>query len=73
MSNLSLLKKRLLYRSQHRGTRELDLLLSNYALHALPSMTYEEAEAFEALLALPENELYEWACNHLLSYTPPHS
>jgi len=73
MSDLDLLKKRLLYRSEHRGTRELDLLLGHYARHALPSMTYEDAQAFEALLALPENELYEWACNHIAAYLPSHS
>ena len=66
MESLETLKKRLLYQSQHRGTKELDLLLGKFAEKALPSMTQEEAKKFDSLLALPECELYEWLCNKLI-------
>jgi antitoxin CptB len=66
MESLEKLKKRLLYQSQHRGTKELDLLLGKFAEKNLPSMTQEEAEKFDSLLALPECELYEWLCNKLI-------
>lgn len=63
MEPLEKLKKRLLYQSQHRGTKELDLLLGKFAEKTLPSMTLEEAKKFDEILALPECELYEWLCN----------
>ena len=30
MKNIDNLKKKILYRSQHRGTKEMDILLSNF-------------------------------------------
>lgn len=56
------LRKRLLYQSQHRGMREIDLLLGTFAERALPSMSLEELQAFEERLALSDQDLYEWLC-----------
>ena len=66
MESLEKLKKRLLYQSQHRGTREMDLLLGKFAEKTLPSMTQEEAKKFDTFLSLPDCELYEWLCNKLM-------
>jgi len=50
--------KRLRYRSWHRGTKELDLLLGPYADQALPGGSPDELETFELFLELPEPLLY---------------
>lgn len=53
-------RKRLIYRSQHRGTKELDLLIGTFALHNVPAMSSRQLDLFEALLEIPEPRLYAW-------------
>ncbi|MBX9620876.1 MAG: succinate dehydrogenase assembly factor 2 [Alphaproteobacteria bacterium] len=57
MENLSIYRKRLLYQSQHRGMREMDLLLGEFGKNAL-SMDRTDLEAFEFLLSFPDQTLY---------------
>jgi antitoxin CptB len=51
-------RKRIRYRAERRGFKEADLLIGGFAQARLPSMTDAELEAFEALLDLPDHELY---------------
>ncbi|HKY94808.1 MAG TPA: succinate dehydrogenase assembly factor 2 [Kiloniellales bacterium] len=46
--------KRLRYRSWHRGTQELDLLLGPFADRHLATLTARELDDYEALLEAPE-------------------
>jgi len=60
MTALDKLRKRLLYQSQHRGMREMDLVLGGYAEKNVNSLTHQELEQFEALLDFPDQHLYGW-------------
>jgi antitoxin CptB len=53
-------KKRLNYRSWHRGTKELDLLIGSFADRHLAAMDETQLERYEALLEVPEPQLYDW-------------
>ncbi|MBV9859936.1 MAG: succinate dehydrogenase assembly factor 2 [Alphaproteobacteria bacterium] len=53
-------RKRLLYRSWHRGTREADLLLGSFAEQHLARLDEPDLERFEALLECPDADLYDW-------------
>lgn len=57
METLETFRKRLLYQSQHRGMREMDLLLGEFGKKAL-SMSRAELDAFEFLLSFPDQTLY---------------
>jgi antitoxin CptB len=57
---LELRRKRLLYRAQHRGFKEADLLIGGFAAIHIGSMTENEIIEFEALLQLPDPDLYAW-------------
>jgi antitoxin CptB len=57
---IELRRKRLLWRSSHRGIREMDLLMGGFALSRLPTMTENELNAFEALIELPDQDLLAW-------------
>jgi antitoxin CptB len=57
---IELRRKRLLWRSSHRGIREMDLLMGGFAQSRLPTMTEKELNAFEALIELPDQELLSW-------------
>ncbi|MCY3994728.1 MAG: succinate dehydrogenase assembly factor 2 [Rhodobacter sp.] len=47
-------------RSIRRGTREMDLILGNYARCRLASMDGVALDVYEALLRESDQELYAW-------------
>ena len=53
-------RKRLRFRSWHRGTRELDLMLGRFADRHMDSLTAEQLDRFEALIAQPDPNIYRW-------------
>lgn len=53
-------RKRLRFRSWHRGTRELDLLLGRFADAHLGRMSPDQLDLYEALLGKPDPEIYRW-------------
>jgi len=52
-------RRKLLFRSWHRGSRELDLIIGPFADAWIDRMSEAELGAFEELLQIPEPELYE--------------
>ena len=53
-------RKRLRFRSWHRGTREVDLLLGPFADRHLPELTPRQLDRYEALLGENDANLYDW-------------
>jgi antitoxin CptB len=53
-------RKRLLFRSWHRGTREADLILGSFADEHLAGFDAAQLDRYEALLALPDADLFDW-------------
>lgn len=53
-------RKRLMFRSWHRGTREMDLLMGTFADRNVPGFAEAELTAYEALLETPDPDLYNW-------------
>ena len=54
-------RERLRYRSHHRGTKEMDVLLGRFAERQLDDFGVTELADYEALLAEPDQDLYDWA------------
>lgn len=52
--------KRLKIRAWRRGTKEMDLVLGNYADHNLGKMSETELQAFEALMEENDQDLMSW-------------
>ena len=61
-------RKRLRFRSWHRGTKEMDLLMGSFADAHLDSFGREQLDRFEALLDVPEPVVYDWILGRS---TPP--
>jgi antitoxin CptB len=53
-------RRRLLYRSWHRGMREMDLIMGRFADTAIADMSPAELDEFERLSDVPDDELYAW-------------
>ena len=52
--------KRLLFRSWHRGTRELDLLLGSFAERHLTSFSARQLDTCENILEHSDPDIYRW-------------
>jgi antitoxin CptB len=53
-------RRRLLFRSWHRGIREMDLILGRFADAAIAALSDAELEDYERLMERPDPELYAW-------------
>ncbi|MGF1630952.1 MAG: succinate dehydrogenase assembly factor 2 [Kiloniellaceae bacterium] len=53
-------RKRLRFRSWHRGTKEMDLLMGSFADAHLGDFAGAQLDRFEALLDVPEPVVYDW-------------
>lgn len=53
-------RRRLKFRSWHRGTRESDLLLGSFAEAHLDNFTAEQLDRFEAILTEEDPDIYDW-------------
>lgn len=53
-------RKRLLFRSWHRGTREADLILGSFAEQHLAGFDEAQLDRYEALLEMPDPDLFDW-------------
>ena len=53
-------RRRLLFRSWHRGIREMDLVMGQFADALLPDMTEAELDEFERLLDAPDPSALAW-------------
>jgi len=63
MSNLNTLKKRILYRSVHRGTKEMDLVLGNFVKKYVNFLNENELYELESLLNIDDEILYKCYLN----------
>jgi antitoxin CptB len=53
-------RRRLLFRSWHRGTREMDLIMGRFADANIGTLTEAELDAYERLADVPEPVIYAW-------------
>jgi len=56
----SIRRKRLLYQSGHRGTKESDLLLGAFAAAHLAGFSPAQLDRYEALLDESDGDLFDW-------------
>ena len=62
-------RRKALFRAQRRGFRELDLVFGAFAEKHLASLDEHQLDQFEALLSVPDWEIYGWIVGHA---PPPH-
>ena len=53
-------RKRLRFRSWHRGTKEMDVLLGSFADAHIAELSEDEVTQFERLLNNSDPDLYNW-------------
>ena len=73
MNNIELLKKKILYRSGHRGTKEMDLLLSNFVKKYVNDFGIVELRQLDDLLNLDDDSLFKWYLNKKVEIKIPNN
>lgn len=54
------LRKKLIFRSWHRGTKEMDLMMGRFADAVLPGYGQAQLDAYDALMHENDPDLYNW-------------
>lgn len=60
---LLLLKKKILYKTNHRGSKENDLILGNYIATNIDLMSESELKQFSDLLDESDSDIFSWISN----------
>ncbi len=57
---LGVRQRRLLFRANHRGTHETDLLIGGYVTARIGVLSDADMDALEEILELPDTDLADW-------------
>ena len=60
MNKLEIFRKKLLYRSNYRGTKEMDKLLGAFTKKYLDKLDYEDLNELIKFLEIDDNNLYNF-------------
>ena len=63
MEDFSTFQKKLFYKSTHRGSKEMDLILGKFAHKYLSLFNEDELVMLEAILEMDDNDIYQYALN----------
>ena len=58
--NIDQLKKKIIYRSNYRGTKEMDKLLGSFTKKYINDLNEDELVSLEKLLSIDDNTLYDF-------------
>jgi antitoxin CptB len=64
-------RRRLIFRAQHRGTYENDLLIGDFVKSRIAAMSDSELDEIEAVMEFPDAELADWLTGR--KPIPPHA
>jgi len=53
-------RRRIVYRANHRGTHETDLLIGGFVAPRIATMSEDELDALEAVMELQDADLTDW-------------
>ena len=58
--NIDLLKKKIIYRSNYRGTKEMDKLLGSFTKKYIETLSLKDLNDLEKLLDIDDTNLYNY-------------
>jgi antitoxin CptB len=60
LSSTDARRRRILFRAQHRGTREMDFLIGRFAAATIGELSEAELDDFERLIEVPDPDVLNW-------------
>ena len=73
MTSKEILKKQIIYRSSHRGSKEMDLLLGAFVNNIINKLKDEELKDLEEILMIEDEILYNWYFNKMNTKSIPNN
>tara|TARA_Y100000590_G_scaffold251374_1_gene282286 strand:+ start:287 stop:541 length:255 start_codon:yes stop_codon:yes gene_type:complete len=65
MTNKEILKKQIIYRSRHRGTKEMDILLGKFVEKNIAKLDEEDLIKLNEIMSLDDELLHQWYFNNI--------
>jgi len=65
MTNKEILKKQIIYRSKHRGTKEMDILLGKFVEKNIAKLDEEDLIKLNEIMSLDDELLHQWYFNNI--------
>ena len=53
-------RKQIIYRANHRGIKEMDIIVGRYATEKAMTMDPADLDLFETILNQPDRDLFSW-------------
>ena len=73
MNSIDLLRKKILYRSEYRGIKEMELLLSSFVKKHINDFSIVELEQLDDLLNFDDNSIFKWYLNKKVEIKIPNN
>ena len=73
MNNIDLLRKKILYRSEYRGIKEMELLLNSFVKKHINDFSIVELKQLDDLLNFDDDSLFKWYLNKKVEIKIPNN
>ena len=60
MNKINSLKKKIKYRSEYRGIKEMDILLSKFVNKYIDTLNYDDLEKLHEILKNDDDKIFKW-------------
>ena len=67
LNNKDFILKKLIYRSKYTGTKETDILLTNFSKKYLKKLSYEQLKTYQLILDSGDTRIWKLAINMEIS------
>ncbi len=73
MNSIDLLRKKILYRSEYRGIKEMELLLNSFVQKHINDFSIVELKQLDDLLNFDDDSLFKWYLNKKVEIKIPNN
>ncbi len=73
MNSIDLLKKKILFRSEYRGIKEMELLLNSFVKKHINDFSIAELKQLDDLLNFDDDILFKWYLNKKVEIKIPNN
>ena len=73
MNSIDLLRKKVLYRSEYRGIKEMELLLNSFVKKHINDFNIVELKQLDDLLNFDDDSLFKWYLNKKVEIKIPNN
>jgi antitoxin CptB len=73
MNGIDLLRKKILYRSEYRGIKEMELLLNSFVKKHINDFSIVELNQLDDLLNYDDDSLFKWYLNKKVEIKIPNN